>query len=289
MLNVCRFSSVTLETPKFEDQKRHYTQVVGLKIAEETDARVVLATREGLECMVLERGAASRLKRLAFQVAPGTDLGAQLPALSEKGIVASIVRDPTPAVAEALSVIDPAGIEIHLFAQERFLSVDTKSWGIMPIKIGHVARLVTDVRRCQSFFVDVLGFRVSDWREGTASFLRCGPDHHSANLVYNAKPGIAHIAFEVRDGAELHRACDHLAEYGHKLDWGPSRHNIGHNISAYHPDADGIRVEFYCEMDQMKSEQLGYFEPRPWHSERPQRPRAWAQDTSKNLWGSWGS
>ena len=36
--------------------------------------------------------------------------------------------------------------------------------------------------------------------------------------------------------------------------------------------ADKVRVEFFCEMDQMKDEKLGYFDPRPWHQDRPQRP-----------------
>jgi hypothetical protein len=64
---------------------------------------------------------------------------------------------------------------------------------------------------------------------------------------------------------------------------------IGHNISCYHRNRDGLRVEFYCEMDQMKDEALGYFEPRPWHEDMPQRPKVWPIDTSRNYWSTLGS
>jgi hypothetical protein len=36
----------------------------------------------------------------------------------------------------------------------------------------------------------------------------------------------------------------------------------------------------------MKDEALGYFEPRPWHRDNPQRPKVWPKDPSAaNLWG----
>ena len=38
-------------------------------------------------------------------------------------------------------------------------------------------------------------------------------------------------------------------------------------------------------MDQMKDEALGYFDPRPWHQDRPQRPKVWPRGTLRNYWG----
>jgi hypothetical protein len=32
------------------------------------------------------------------------------------------------------------------------------------------------------------------------------------------------------------------------------------------------------ELDQVLDEELGYFDPRPWHSDRPQRPKVWTRD-----------
>jgi hypothetical protein len=46
-----------------------------------------------------------------------------------------------------------------------------------------------------------------------------------------------------------------------------------------------VVIEFFCEMDQMHDEELGFFEPRPWHQDRPQRPKVWGDDTPANWWG----
>jgi hypothetical protein len=38
-------------------------------------------------------------------------------------------------------------------------------------------------------------------------------------------------------------------------------------------------------MDQMNDESLGYFEPRPWHHDRPQRPKVWKREDFGLTWG----
>jgi catechol 2,3-dioxygenase-like lactoylglutathione lyase family enzyme len=155
----------------------------------------------------------------------------------------------------------------------------------MPLKLGHVAYRVDDVQKVVRFYTDVLGFRVSDWRSDDFAFLRCNTDHHTVNFVYDAEPQLHHIAFELKDWAEIQRAAETLAKNDIHLVWGPGRHIIGHNVAIYHRNADKVRVEFFCEMDQMKDEALGYFDPRPWHQDRPQRPKVWGPETLRNYWG----
>jgi len=53
--------------------------------------------------------------------------------------------------------------------------------------------------------------RVSDWMGGRFSFLRCGADHHTVSFVRYEEARLHHMAFEVRDMAELQRSCDFLA------------------------------------------------------------------------------
>ena len=57
--------------------------------------------------------------------------------------------------------------------------------------------------------------------------------------------------------------------------WGPVRHGPGHNVATYHRNPDEHTIELYIELDQMKDEELGYFDPRPWHRNTPQRPMTW--------------
>jgi catechol 2,3-dioxygenase-like lactoylglutathione lyase family enzyme len=153
------------------------------------------------------------------------------------------------------------------------------------LKFGHVAYRVTDVQETVKFYTEMLGFRVSDWRSDNFAFLRCGVDHHALNFVVDKAPQLHHIAFEVKDVAAVLSAADYFAKNNVHLVWGPGRHIIGHNIAIYHRNADLVRVELFAEMDQMKDEDLGYFDPRPWHQDRPQRPKVWGKDTLRNYWG----
>jgi hypothetical protein len=96
---------------------------------------------------------------------------------------------------------------------------------------------------------------------------------------------MAHAAFELIDWGHVRTACDTLGRHKRTILWGPLRHGIGHNIAVYHRDPDDNVIEFYTEMDQMKDEALGYFDPRPWHQDRPQVPKTWPRETLRNYWG----
>ncbi|HLH88617.1 MAG TPA: VOC family protein [Xanthobacteraceae bacterium] len=285
MIQVRRLGHASFSTPDLEGQVAYYADVLGLRVLERDRDRAYLATRTGLEAIVLERGDAVALRRLSFQVAPGSDLAALARELAALGIKSERRSGISPGIAEALVFRDIKGTSIELFADYNFAGDDGVQAVITPLKLGHVAYRVTDVQEVTRFYTEVLGFRVSDWRDTTFAFLRCNTDHHTVNFVVDPVPQLHHIAFEVKDWPEIHRACDFLARNGIRLVWGPARHIIGHNIAAYHRNADNVRVELFCEMDQMKDEALGYFDPRPWHQDRPQRPKVWDRDTLRNYWG----
>jgi catechol 2,3-dioxygenase-like lactoylglutathione lyase family enzyme len=285
MIEVRRLGHATLTTPDIEAQIGYYTEVVGLTLVERDKKRAIFASKQGLEAVALELGAPNALARLAFQVAPGSDLAELARELGKHGIKAERRSGISPGVAEAIVFKDPKDTAIEIFCDYVFPKEDQSQAGIMPLKLGHVAYRVKDVQQVVKFYTEVLGFRVSDWRDDTFAFLRCGPDHHTVNFVVDELPQLHHIAFEVKDWAEIQRACEWLAKKGIQLVWGPGRHIIGHNIAIYHRNADKLRVEFFCEMDLLKDEALGYFDPRPWHQDRPQRPKVWPRETLRNYWG----
>ena len=180
---------------------------------------------------------------------------------------------------------DPKGTTIELFSDLDHAAACEVSHGVAPTKLGHVAFGVPDARTMTDFYVEQLGFRVSDWLEDFFVFLRCGSDHHTANFRTAPVTAMAHIAFELIDWGHVRTACDTLGQHKRTILWGPLRHGIGHNIAVYHRDPDGNVIEFYTEMDQMKDEALGYFDPRPWHTDSPQRPKVWDRESGPMTWG----
>jgi catechol 2,3-dioxygenase-like lactoylglutathione lyase family enzyme len=286
MVPVQRIGHATYETSNLDRQVDYYTEVVGFAVADRTPERAILCTRIGEEVLVLERGEVARCARLSFQLAPDLTLNEVAAGLQQHNIRSQRRGSITPAIERAVVFDDPKGTEIELFSANIPPSTGLRVNGIAPMKLGHVAHIVPDAKLVTDFYVETLGFRVSDWMEDFFSFLRCGPDHHTVNFRTGDRTFMHHIAFELKDWAHLQIACETLGMHKRPILWGPLRHGIGHNIAIYHRDPDDHIIEFYTEMDQMKNEELGYFEPRPWHGDRPQRPKVWDRASGAMVWGT---
>ena len=74
MLQIKRAGHSTLTTPDIERTIDYFTRIVGLSLAAREKNRAILATKSGLEAIVLERGGDVDAPRLSLQVAPGSDI-----------------------------------------------------------------------------------------------------------------------------------------------------------------------------------------------------------------------
>ncbi|MGA8322569.1 MAG: VOC family protein, partial [Xanthobacteraceae bacterium] len=208
MLDIKRAGHSTLTTPDIERTLDHFTRIIGLSVAACEKNRVILATKSGLESIVLERGSEAGAPRLSLQITPGSDPGEVASRLQKAGVKSERRSDITPGIKEAVVFTDPKGTMIEVFSDFDFAPRDDNFNGVMPLKLGHVAYTCPDVQSVVKFYCDVLGFRVSDWRGDFFAFLRCGRDHHTVNFLRDQKTGIHHIAFEVRDWTDIKRASD---------------------------------------------------------------------------------
>src|SRR5262244_410339 len=74
MIKVRRLGHATISTSDVEAQTDYYSRILGLSIIERSKDRVFLGSKQGLEAIELVRGEPNQLKRLSFQIAPGSDL-----------------------------------------------------------------------------------------------------------------------------------------------------------------------------------------------------------------------
>ncbi|MGP0090051.1 MAG: VOC family protein [Xanthobacteraceae bacterium] len=285
MIRVRKITHATYEMPDVDKQVEYYTEILGLSLtAKEKDATYLASTVDH-HSVVLRKGAEAKCVRVGFQIGPDDDLAEFERQVGDHGVKTLRKKDPEPTISEMVTFEDPKGTVMEVFKRGEFAGQRFQTKGVVPYKLGHVAFHVTDVKRVTKFYCDVLGFRESDWMADFFSFLRCGPDHHTINLMETGSNRHFHTAFELRDWAHLQTACDYLSLNGYKLLWGPGRHGIGHNLFAYHRSPNGLITELFAELDRV-NEELGYFEPRPWHRDKPQKPKVWAKDPSaSNLWG----
>jgi catechol-2,3-dioxygenase len=283
MIQVRRLGHATFETPDVERQAEYYAEVIGLQVRRD-GKRAILSTGLGEEAVIFKPGSAARLTSIALQVAPDVDLKDVGSALRVHGVKPERRSDVSPGLAMAMVFADPNGTEVELYTDAK-LNDSRPVGGVAPLKLGHIACLGPDAKAISDFYVKALGFRASDWIEDYFAFLRCGPDHHTLNFITGNGNFMHHFAFQLNDWGHLQKACDLLAQHKRTLIWGPGRHGVGHNVFVYHRDPDDHIIELFAEMDQMNDESLGFFEPRPWHHDRPQRPKVWERKYAAMTWG----
>jgi catechol-2,3-dioxygenase len=286
MSAIRKISHAVYETPDPAQQAEYYTDVIGLTMVERAAEEVFLSSTGEHHSVILRRGNVSRCVAIGFQIGPDDDLGDFEKKVAAHGVNTRRATDAQPTIGEMLVFDDIKGTRMEVFRAPEPLHHPYTKQGVVPHKLGHIAFHVEDVQKATSFYTEVLGFRVSDWMGDFFSFLRCGPDHHTINLVGTGTNAHFHTAFELRDWSHLQGACDILSMAGYRIIWGPGRHGIGHNLFTYHRGPNGLITELFTELDQMPDESLGYYAPRPWHRDNPQRPKVWQKGPqSANLWG----
>jgi catechol 2,3-dioxygenase-like lactoylglutathione lyase family enzyme len=137
-----------------------------------------------------------------------------------------------------------------------------------PIEVGHVVFFVRDVAACERFYVEHFGFAASDRYPGRGAFLRCAPEggHHDLFLLQrpDAKPGLNHVAFAVRDIHEVFGGGMHISRCGWQTQLGPGRHPISSAYFWYFQNPAGGLVEYYADEDQLTADWVPRdFEPGP--------------------------
>src|SRR5215831_11466875 len=186
MIRVNKIAHATYETPDLDQQAEYFTEIMGLTLVAKDKDTVYLASTVDHHSIVLRRGGKANCVALAFQVAAHQ-------------VKTERKKDPEPSITDMVTFADPKGTTMQVFKRDAFSHQKFTRKGIVPFKLGHVAFHVTDVKHVTKFYCDVLGFRESDWMADFFSFLRCGPDHHTINLMETGSNRHFHTAFELRD------------------------------------------------------------------------------------------
>lgn len=119
-----------------------------------------------------------------------------------------------------------------------------------PTKISHVVLNSAHTDNQVPFFIDVLGFKLSDSTK-MMEFLRCSADHHSIAIFRNNGPSLNHVAYELPNIDGLMRGAGRVRQNGFNIEWGIGRHGPGSNVFSYFLEPDGFVAEYTTELDQI--------------------------------------
>ncbi len=123
--------------------------------------------------------------------------------------------------------------------------------GFDVVRAGHIEYLVTDLKRAREFYVDALGFVLTD-RDSSHLYLRGIEDrhHHCLTLTRSDRPGVGHFAFRVADDGDLPAIEKLLKDSGCAPRWIRPGTEAGLGRALLVEDPFGFPVEFYSEMER---------------------------------------
>jgi hypothetical protein len=120
-----------------------------------------------------------------------------------------------------------------------------------PRRLSHAVTTSADPAATRRFFLEGLGFQVSDEiPEFGACFMRCSTDHHNLLIQHGPFATLHHVAWEMDDVDAVGRAAAAMvAADPSRHVWGLGRHAIGSNYFWYLRDPAGNFHEYTSDLD----------------------------------------
>ncbi len=123
-----------------------------------------------------------------------------------------------------------------------------------PRTLSHIVYFLPNMDQATRFYVERLGFVVTDKFTNTGPFLRprANHDHHVLFMIQTPDymQGLEHLAFHMQGPTELMLAGSRLVKKGYESFWGPGRHKFGSNWFWYFNCPLGTHFEYDADMDQ---------------------------------------
>jgi catechol-2,3-dioxygenase len=145
----------------------------------------------------------------------------------------------------------PDGLPFEISADvARGAARELRRWEGIPRNISHVVLHSPNHKAAAQFFIEVLGFRLSDWLGDVMAFLRCNSWHHRIAIL----PGPAclnHVAYDMLGVDDMMRGISRLKQLGVNIAWGPGRHTAGNNTFSYFTTPNGNAVEYTAELEEV--------------------------------------
>ncbi|ALL79597.1 dioxygenase (plasmid) [Pseudonocardia sp. EC080610-09] len=272
-MSLHRLASVTIGVPDLDATAQYYTDFGLAPVEGGSSEERRFATTDGGEQLTLVRTAVRRLVAITVGADDPDDLGRAAAGLASMGVFST--RD-----GDRLHTTEPAsGVDVQVAVTPRIVQPEVaptpyngpgrieragaRAPGVLrddrvrPRKLGHVVLGSTDIATTERFFLDGIGFKLSDRVAGAGAFMRCSTDHHNV-LAMNAPVSfLHHTSWQVDDVDDVGRGAAAMLEADpDRHVWGLGRHHAGSNFFWYLKDPAGNFSEYYSDMDSVIDDQL---------------------------------
>lgn len=238
---------LVLATPRPQAVAEFYQHAFGYQA---TAAGEEFRCEAGERSLLLRPGPANQLLEAHFAFPDPATLQAYHATLRRSGIG----HRPDPARG-AIEVVDPDQRKVRfMLAPAKAGADETEASALPPARLQHYALRTPEVESLMRFYVEGLGFVVSDLvhdEQGqlAAVFLRTDAEHHCLALFRSSTRQLDHFACETRDWHALRDWADHVASQSVVLVWGVGRHGPGNDTFFMVKDPDGNLAEISSDLE----------------------------------------
>jgi 2,3-dihydroxybiphenyl 1,2-dioxygenase len=201
------------------DWRQFGTGLVGLQAVERSASLLAFRMDDRKQRIVIDRAMPDGARFFGWEVADAADLDA-LAARLEKHQVHVTAEPQTLADARRVSGLisfrDPAGNRLEAFygaeIDEAPFSPGRSISGFRtgPLGLGHAVLTVENIDAVMPFYVDLLGFGLSDYilKPFRAYFFHVNARHHSLAMIETGKSGMHHLMVELFSLDDVGQAYD---------------------------------------------------------------------------------
>jgi 2,3-dihydroxybiphenyl 1,2-dioxygenase len=265
-----------------DDWRQFGTGLVGLQAVERGNSLLSFRMDDRKQRIVIDRSLPEGARFFGWEVADAAALD-QLAARLEKHHV-KVVSEPQALadarrVARLISFSDPAGNRLEAFygaeIDDTPFSPGRSISGFRtgPLGLGHAVLTVENIDAVMPFYVDLLGFALSDYitKPFRAYFFHINARHHSLALIETGKNGMHHLMVELFSLDDVGQSYDVALTEADRVNVTLGRHT------------NDLMTSFYCKSPSSFMIECGWggreIEPATWQPvEMHDGPSLWGHE-----------
>ena len=191
-----------------EDWRQFGTGLVGLQAVERGNSLLAFRMDDRKQRIVIDRAMGEGTRFFGWEVADSAALDALAARLEKAGV--HVTAEPQTLadarrVRSLISFHDPAGNRLEAFYGAEIDDTpfmpgrSISGFRTGPLGLGHAVLTVENIEPVMAFYVDVLGFGLSDYiaKPFRAYFFHVNARHHSLALIETGRNGMHHLMVEL--------------------------------------------------------------------------------------------
>jgi 2,3-dihydroxybiphenyl 1,2-dioxygenase len=238
----------------FDDWRQFGTGLVGLQAVESSSSLLAFRMDDRKQRIVIDRSLGEGERFFGWEVADAAALDAFAARLEAAGI--EVTSEPgtladNRRVKRLISFHDPAGNRLEAFCGAEIDDTPFRpgrsisGFRTGPLGLGHAVLTVENIDAVMPFYVDLLGFKLSDYMQKPfrAYFFHINARHHSLALIETGRNGMHHLMVELFSLDDVGQCYDIALSQQDRVNVTLGRHTNDFMTSFYAKTPSSFMVE----------------------------------------------